>query len=83
VKFREIVVHSIENWAAEVANDSDFRRPNDYHHHAKIFILQREELARAVVDGGLSLKEAAAEFKLNPQSRALGQAVPAGGSGRA
>jgi transposase InsO family protein len=42
----------------------------DYHHHAKTFILQREELARAVVDGRLSLKEAAAEFKLSRQRAA-------------
>jgi len=39
----------------------------DYHHHARLTVIRREELARRVV-GGLSLKEAEAEFKLSRQS---------------
>lgn len=40
----------------------------DYHHHARLTIVRREELARKVVEGRLSLKEA--EFKLSRQSSA-------------
>jgi transposase InsO family protein len=39
----------------------------DYHHHARLTVIRRVELARRVV-GGLSLKEAEAEFKLSRQS---------------
>ena len=42
----------------------------DYHHHARLTIYRREELAEAVLQGRLSLKEAAAEFKLSRQSAA-------------
>ena len=42
----------------------------DYHHHARLTIYRREELAQAVIQGRLSLKEAAAEFKLSRQSAA-------------
>jgi transposase len=42
----------------------------DYHHHARLTIYRREELARNVLEGRLSLKEAAAEFKLSRQSAA-------------
>jgi transposase InsO family protein len=42
----------------------------DYHHHARLTIHRREELARNVLEGRLSLKEAAAEFKLSRQSAA-------------
>lgn len=42
----------------------------DYHHHARLTIHRREELAKIVVEGRLSLKEAAAEFKLSRQSAA-------------
>ena len=42
----------------------------DYHHHARLTIHRREELARNVLQGRLSLKEAAAEFKLSRQSAA-------------
>lgn len=42
----------------------------DYHHHARLTIHRREELAQAVIQGRLSLKEAAAEFKLSRQSAA-------------
>jgi transposase InsO family protein len=42
----------------------------DYHHHARLTIHRREELAKIVVQGRLSLKEAAAEFKLSRQSAA-------------
>ena len=40
----------------------------DYHHHARLTIVRREELAKRVVAGGLSLKEAMAEFKLSRQT---------------
>ncbi len=42
----------------------------DYHHHARLTIHSREQLAKCVVEGGLSLNSAAAEFKLSRQSAA-------------
>jgi transposase InsO family protein len=42
----------------------------DYHHHARLTIVRREELAKSVLAGRLSLKEAEAEFKLSRQSAA-------------
>lgn len=42
----------------------------DYHHHARLTVHRREELAQAVLLCRLSLKEAAAEFKLSRQSAA-------------
>lgn len=42
----------------------------DYHHHARLTIHRREELAQAVLQGRLGLSEAAAEFKLSRQSAA-------------
>lgn len=42
----------------------------DYHHHARLTIYGREELARAVLEGRLGLNEAAASFKLSRQSAA-------------
>lgn len=42
----------------------------DYHHHARLTILRREELAKSVITERLSLNEAAAEFKLSRQSAA-------------
>ena len=42
----------------------------DYHPHARLTIVRREELARRVLEGRLSLKEAEAEFKLSRQSAA-------------
>lgn len=40
----------------------------DYHHHARLTIYSREQLAKSVVDGRLSLCEAAAEHGLSRQS---------------
>jgi transposase InsO family protein len=40
----------------------------DYHHHARLTIFSREELAKSVVEGRLSLREAAAERGLSRQS---------------
>jgi len=40
----------------------------DYHHHARLTIVRREELAKRVLEGRLSLKEAEAEFKLSRQT---------------
>ncbi len=40
----------------------------DYHHHARLTIFSREELAKSVVEGRLGLCEAAAENKLSRQS---------------
>jgi transposase InsO family protein len=40
----------------------------DYHHNARSTVSLREELAQCVLDCRLSLKEAAAEFKLSRQS---------------
>jgi transposase InsO family protein len=42
----------------------------DYHHHARLTIHRREELAETVIQGRLSLQQAAAEFKLSRQSAA-------------
>lgn len=42
----------------------------DYHHNARSTVSLREELAQQVIDCRLSLKEAAAEFKLSRQSAA-------------
>jgi transposase len=42
----------------------------DYHHHARLVVYSREQLAKRVLEGGLSLKEAEAEFKLSRQSAA-------------
>lgn len=54
----------------------------DYHHHARLTMYSREQLAKSVVEGRLSLREAAAERGLSRQSaskwvrryRALGAA---------
>jgi transposase InsO family protein len=40
----------------------------DYHYHARLTIVRREELAKSVLEGRLSLKEAMAEFKLSRQT---------------
>lgn len=40
----------------------------DYHYHARLTVVRREELAKGVLEGRLSLKEAMAEFKLSRQS---------------
>jgi transposase-like protein len=40
----------------------------DNYHHARLTFVRREELAKRVVEGGLSLKLAMVEFKLTPQS---------------
>jgi transposase InsO family protein len=42
----------------------------DYHHHARLTIYSRERLAKSVVEGRLSLREAAAECRLSRQSAA-------------
>ena len=42
----------------------------DYHHHARLTIYSREQLAKSVVEGRLSLREAAAERGLSRQSAA-------------
>src|SRR5690348_11418 len=42
----------------------------DYHHHARLTIHSREELAKQVLQRRLSLKEAAASFKLSRQTAA-------------
>jgi len=42
----------------------------DYHHHARLTIHSRERLARKVLEGRLSLREAAAECGLSRQSAA-------------
>jgi len=42
----------------------------DYHYHARLTIYSREQLARDVMEGRLSLREAAAECRLSRQSAA-------------
>ncbi len=42
----------------------------DYHHYARLTIYSREQLARKVLAGELSLNSAAAEFKLSRQTAA-------------
>jgi transposase InsO family protein len=40
----------------------------DYHHHARLTVYGREQLAKRVIEGRLSLREAAAEHGLSRQS---------------
>src|SRR3989442_10235888 len=42
----------------------------DYHYHARLVVYSREQLAKSVLEGRLSLKEAAAEFRLSRRSAA-------------
>jgi transposase len=42
----------------------------DYHHNARLTIHSREQLAKIVLQGDLSLKAAAAAFKLSRQTAA-------------
>jgi transposase InsO family protein len=42
----------------------------DYHHNARLVVFSREQLAKSVVEGRLSLCEAAAEHRLSRQSAA-------------
>ena len=42
----------------------------DYHHHARLTIYSRERLAKSVLQGRLSLCEAAAEHRLSRQTAA-------------
>jgi transposase InsO family protein len=70
VKFQDVVVHSVENWEAEFANNSNPGDRMDYHHHARLTIHRREQLAKKVLAGEVSLNSAAAEFKLSRQSAA-------------
>lgn len=42
----------------------------DYHHHARLTIYSREQLARRVLAGELTLNSAAAEFKISRQTAA-------------
>ena len=42
----------------------------DYHHHARLTIYSREELAKSVIEGRLSLNAAPPAFKLSRQSAA-------------
>ncbi len=55
----------------------------DYPHHARLTIYSREQLAKGVVEGRLSLREAAAECRLSRQSAAkVGPALSGVGRGR-
>ena len=47
----------------------------DYHHHARLTIYSREQLARSVVEGRLSLVAAAAANGLSRQSAGSGCGV--------
>jgi len=42
----------------------------DYHHHARLTVYSREQMAKKVLQEGVSLNSAAAEFKLSRQSAA-------------
>jgi transposase len=42
----------------------------DYHYHARLTIVRREQLAKGVLEGRLRLNEAMAEFKLSRQTAA-------------
>jgi hypothetical protein len=69
VEFQYVVVHSVENWEADVAKQKLISGDRmDYHHHARLTIYSREQLAKSVVEGRLSLREAAAERGLSRQS---------------
>jgi transposase InsO family protein len=69
VNFQQVVVHSVENWEADVAKQKLISGDRmDYHHHARLTIYSRGQLAKSVVEGRLSLREAAAERGLSRQS---------------
>jgi transposase InsO family protein len=69
VKFQYVVVHSVENWEADVAKQELFSGDRmDYHHHARLTIHGREELVKKVIEDRLSLKSAAADFGLSRQA---------------
>jgi hypothetical protein len=57
VKFQWVVVHSIENWEADIvealAKTGDRM---DYRHHARLTVHSREQLARKVLERRLSLR---------------------------
>src|ERR1700737_464613 len=54
----------------------------DYHHHARLTVRGREELAKSVIEGRLSLREAGSRVQAQPAERCqVGQALPSGGSG--
>ena len=59
--FQDVVVHWVENWEAEFANNSDPGDRMDYHHHPRLTIHRRELLAKKVLAGGVSFNSAAAE----------------------
>ena len=42
----------------------------DYHHSARLTVIRREELAKGVLEGRLSLCEVAAEYRLSRQTAA-------------
>jgi len=71
VEFQDVVVHSVENWEANVAKQKLVSGDRmDYRQHARLTIYSREQLAKSVVEGQLSLREAAAERGLSRQSAA-------------
>jgi transposase InsO family protein len=71
VKFQKVVVHSVENWEADVVEALVSTGDRmDYHHHARLTVHSREQLARKVLERRLSLREAAAECGLSRQSAA-------------
>ena len=47
----------------------------DYHYHARLVVHSREQLAKSVLEGGLSLKEA------RPPSSSAGRVRPSGSGG--
>jgi transposase InsO family protein len=69
VKFQKVVVHRVWNAEADcVEQAATSEGPMDYHHHARLTVHGREQLARDVVEGRLSLREAAASHGLSRQS---------------
>ena len=70
VKFQDTVVHSVENWEAEFANNSNPGHRMDDHHHPSLTIHSRDQLPEKVLAGEVSLDSATAEFKLSWQSAA-------------
>jgi hypothetical protein len=63
VKFQEVVVHSVENWEADVVEAKAISggRMDNYHHHARLLIRGREELAKKVLDRGADRADDRAE----------------------
>jgi transposase-like protein len=68
VNFQE-VVHSVRAGKADVAKRQRFRESTEWtHNNARLTPNGREDMVRAVVDGGLSNAAAASRFNTTPKT---------------